>query len=330
MRIFTLLWLLLLAYVVAALVWWGLSLQKQSEQLYEKDYALLTHRTDSLSNPGAYAYELHRLHDRRARRRSQYIGEGATFFAVILIGAAVVFTTYRRKLKMSRQQTNFMLAVTHELKSPLAAVKLNLQTMQRRKLPPDKEQQLLQSSVTEADRLNDLCNKILVASQMEGSRYRPSMEPTELAALTRETIQPIDARYPDRLTLDAPEDATLPVNADRLLLQMAISNLVENALKYSPPGTPVAVSLRAEGRNACIRVADHGSGIPDEQKRLVFQKFYRLGDEATRSAKGTGLGLFITAGIARLHGGKAAVTDNKPQGSMFSLVLPLSGVRDEG
>ena len=109
-----------------------------------------------------------------------------------------------------------------------------------------------------------------------------------------------------------------------LLLQMTITNLLENAIKYTPPGSPIEVRLEKDKREVCLQVSDCGHGILDSEKSKIFTKFYRIGDEATRRTKGTGLGLYLTSRIVRQHKGRLTVKDNIPNGAIFQITLPLA------
>ncbi len=316
--------LLLLGYVVAALLFWGFSLNRQSRKIYQAEIESLAERTDSVRQPEAFARQRAAIEEKRHSRTRQYLGEGATFLLVILIGAAVVYSSYRRSLRLGRQQNNFILAVTHELKSPIAGIKLNLQTLERRELERSQQQQLLHRSINEANRLNDLCNNMLVVSQLEGRQYKRTSEKVDFSQLVEDTVHDYATRYPGRVHCELAED--LKLQGDRLLLQMAISNLLENAIKYSAAGTPVSVTLTQKTDGAVrLCVADAGIGIPDAEKQRVFGKFYRVGAESTRKTKGTGLGLYLTQHIVWQQGGKIVVRDNLPQGAIFEMQLPAKG-----
>ena len=321
MRFFTTVHLLLLTYIIAALVFWGLSLQKQSRSIYQGQLESLNEKVDSTITPLEYHTKLQAIQKKRDTRTKQYIGEGSTFLLVILIGAAVVYSSFRRSIRLSRQQNNFMLSVTHELKSPIAAMKLNLQTMERHKLEEDKKKLLVERCVHEANRLNDLCNNMLLASQMEGRQYIPSKEKIDFTELVEKNVQDYINRYPGRFTLTDTSDAML--TGDRLLLEMAINNLLENAAKYTPTNKLVKVVLVEKNQNVVLQVIDEGPGIPDNEKKKVFNKFYRVGNEETRKSKGTGLGLYLTSKIVKQHKGKISVSDNTPHGCIFELSLPL-------
>jgi signal transduction histidine kinase len=105
---------------------------------------------------------------------------------------------------------------------------------------------------------------------------------------------------------------------------MALNNLLENAVKYTPADKPVTISLQLKNNSAVIQIADNGPGIPDAEKGKVFNKFYRIGNEETRKSKGTGLGLYLTSKIIKQHNGKIAVMDNVPSGCIFEIMLPVS------
>jgi signal transduction histidine kinase len=319
-RLVPLVQLLLLAYVVAALLFWGISLNRQSHIIYQTEKEGLIEHIDSLKQPEEFARRWAAIEAKRETRTRQYLGEGGTFLLVILIGAAVVYSSYRRSLRLSRQQNNFILAVTHELKSPIAGIKLNLQTLERRELERTQQQQLLNRSINEANRLNDLCNNMLVVSQLEGRHYKRTSEKIDFSDLVDETLQDYAARYPGRMSGELEEGIYL--QGDKLLLQMGISNLLENAIKYSPSNTPVKVSLLQKPDGGIrLSVMDEGIGIPDTEKQLVFKKFYRVGAESTRKTKGTGLGLYLTQHIVRQMRGKILVRDNMPQGTEFVIEL---------
>lgn len=322
MRLFTTAHILLFLYVISAIIFWGMSLQKHSQTIYDLEYNNLQAKIDSTQSPELYNQQLASIEEKKDSRTKQYWGEGSTFLLVILIGAAVVYSSFRRSIKLSRQQNNFMLSVTHELKSPIAAMKLNLQTMERHNLDTDKRELLVDRCVKEANRLNDLCNNMLLASQMEGRQYKPSKEKLSLTEIVDDSLKDYSARYPGRIIANELEEFTLI--GDKVLLQMAMNNLLENAIKYTPADEPITVDLFSRNDNAVFRVCDHGPGIPDDEKNKIFNKFYRVGNEETRKSKGTGLGLYLTAKIVRQHDGKLLVKDNVPNGAIFEMCLPTS------
>lgn len=322
MRFFNVIYLLLLVYIIAALVFWGLSLNKQSKVIYEQELLHLRSQIDSSLHEKAFLAQKTEIEEKRIRRKKQFIGEGSTFLLVIFIGAAVVYSSFRRSMRLSRQQNNFMLSVTHELKSPIAAMKLNLQTLEKYQLDETKKAILIDKCIKESNRLNDLCNNMLLASQMEGRQYKSAKEKLDFTELVEFAIKEYIQRYPFRFEADVTSEENV-LNGDKLMLQMAISNLIENALKYSPANEIIRIKLFSKGNNVYLQVADNGVGIPDAEKHKIFRKFYRIGNENTRKAKGTGLGLYLTQKIVRQHKGKITVSDNEPKGSVFEIQLPM-------
>jgi signal transduction histidine kinase len=320
MRVFTSIYILILGYIIAALVFWEMSLQKQSGHIYAQEVTTLRNQVDSIRLPNIYHHEMTMLKQKLDSRTRQYVAEGTTFLIVILIGAVVVYGSFSRRIMLSKQQNNFMLAVTHELKSPVAAIKLNLQTLEKHQLDEEKRKLLIERSIKESNRLNDLCNNMLFASQIEGRQYKPAMEQISLSDLAEDIVAEFAGRYSRRFEEDI--EAGCKILGDAPMLRIAINNLLENAIKYTPEDKPITVSLVKRQNMALLSIADEGTGIPDAEKGRIFDKFYRIGNENSRKAKGTGLGLYLSNKIIGQHGGRVAVRDNMPVGSVFEVQLP--------
>jgi len=322
MRFFSSVYTLLLLYTIAALLFWGFSLQRQSNIIYNVERGSLHFEIDSTTHPVEYQERLEELEDHLSSRKKQYMGEGITLMLILLFGATVVYTSLQRKVWLQRQQNNFMLAVTHELKSPIAGMKLSLQTLQRPQITDEQRAQLLNRCIQESDRLADLCNNMLLTSQIEGKQYKAARETLSLSELVERSTDIYTARYPGRITTNIQTACT--VTGDMLMLQMALHNLLENAIKYTPEGSTIEINLLRGKRDVTLEVADNGAGIPDSEKKKVFSKFYRIGDEATRRTKGTGLGLYLTTKIVEQHNGTLSIRNNQPQGAIFQIILPCS------
>ena len=317
-------WMLLL-YIIAALVWWFISLSHQNSVMRDFEISILRSKTDPATSSGLYQEEFNKITNEYKRNRSKYIGEGSIFFLLILVGASFVYRSIRRQLTIQQQQQNFMMAVTHELKTPISVAKLNLETLQKYQLDPEKQKKLIRNTIDETTRLDFLASNILISSQLESNRYHSSKEELDLSSLTKDCIQDFRNRFPERILREDIE-ADADVKGDPLLLQMMINNLLENALKYSAKENPVSVSLKkyrsGNSVNAVeLQVKDEGPGIPAEEKKKIFSKFYRIGNEATRKTQGTGLGLYLCSKIARDHNADISVTDNKPRGSNFTVTF---------
>ncbi|HXD78537.1 MAG TPA: ATP-binding protein, partial [Puia sp.] len=252
------------------------------------------------------------------RQTAAYIGEGSTFLFVILLGSGFVYREVRHQIRFQLQQQNFMMAVTHELKTPIAVTKLNLETLRKYRLEEEKQQRILQATIQETNRLDALANNILVAAQLEGAGYSQTKELVDFSALAGKSVQDFRHRFPDREWIDRIQPGCT-INGDPFLLQLLLGNLLENALKYSPKETPISLALERKDQHLLLTVADRGPGIPDDEKKKVFGKFYRSGQETTRRAKGTGLGLYLCRKIAADHRAAIRVADNSPTGSIFTV-----------
>lgn len=312
--IFLVYWIML-GYIIAALIWWFIALYTQNHQLTN------TKLLELKSGSPDYIVQVTKVLDAERRKNAQYVGEGITFLLLILAGAVFVFRAVRRQLKFGQDQQNFMMALTHELKTPIAVAKLNLETLQKRKLEESQQQRLIQTTLQEANRLNTLCNNMLLSSQFEAGGYLFTREETNFSELVENCVHDFMIRFPARHF----EKYILPdlfVNGDRLLLQMAVNNLIDNAIKYSPKQTRITVVVQeADKKNISLSVKDEGKGITEKEKQKIFSKFYRVGNAATKAAKGTGLGLFLTKKILQQHKGNISVTDNNPAGTIFTITL---------
>lgn len=314
LTVVTVVYWVLLSYIVAALIWWFIALERQNKDI--TSIRLL----ELLKDDPKYLEKVEQIEAARKRKTAQYIGEGSTFLALILVGAVFVFRATRRQLRLSQQQQNFMMAVTHELKTPIAVTRLNLETLQKRKLEEDKQQKLITNTIQEANRLNILCNNILLAAQLDAGAYTTNKEEINFSDLVEGCIDDFKNRFPQRNVTESIAEG-LYLNGEQLLLQMLVNNLLENAMKYSPKETVIHIGLQVDGKYLRLNVLDEGIGIADEEKKKIFDKFYRIGNENTRSAKGTGLGLYLCNRIAKSHNGYISVTDNQPQGSNFVVTL---------
>lgn len=310
LQLVTIVYWVLLCYIIAVLVWWTISLLHQNAEI--------NHLRRTGLNPASQGYEqrLREIDALEKRGVYKFIGEGSSFLLLILLGALFVYRSVRRQLRLQQQQQNFVMAVTHELKTPLAVARLNLETLQKYQLEEEKQKKLLQMTLQETLRLDTLINNILISSQLEGHAYRVSKEELDFSDLVKDVVKSFRTRYPERELACAVED-DISLQGDPMLLKLLLSNLLENANKYSAKGKPIRLQLAAKGKKFCLTIADEGMGIPDDEKEAVFEKFYRIGNEQTRKTQGTGLGLYICQKIVRDHHGTIFVKDNQPTGSKF-------------
>ena len=313
-------WLLLL-YIVAALIWWFISLEKQNREMKELRYKTV-YAQESALPPGQLKKQIDIINKEANRSSKKYIAEGITFFILILIGASFVYRAVRRQFNMQYQQQNFMMAITHELKTPIAVAKLNLETLLKHHLEADKQKKIIQMTLNETARLNSLTNNILVSSQLEGEGYNFTKDDLDFTSLVNDCMLEAKNRYPERIFINEVEPE-IEIVGDPLLLQLMISNLIENAVKYSPKEKPITCRLNANTETVELKILDEGIGIADSEKKKIFEKFYRIGNESTRTTQGTGLGLYLCRKIAKDHNADISVTNNVPSGSNFAITFHI-------
>ncbi|MBK6992970.1 MAG: two-component sensor histidine kinase [Chitinophagaceae bacterium] len=315
----TVIYWMLLIYIIAALAWWFISLEKQNNRIAQLQYKSISPDKNSLSVL-QYGDKVFAIDNETKRNTGKYIAEGITFLILILIGAVFVYRSISRQLKIQQQQQNFMMAITHELKTPISVARLNLETLQKYNLDEEKKQKIIRTTLDETSRLDFLTNNILVAAQLENSNFKAEKEELDLTALLKDCIRQFSNRFPERIFVEDIEDDT-DIKGDSLLLQMLINNLLENATKYSPKESPISTILKRTKVGIELQIKDQGIGIEETEKAKIFNKFYRIGSEATRKTKGTGLGLYLCRKIARDHNGDITMTNNEPQGSIFAVTF---------
>jgi len=307
----------LVVYILAALAWWYIELDQQND-------LMLQYKTATLQRTGNdTAAALASIQDEHQRNAKQYIGEGLTFFIFILLGGIFLYIAVRRQIRYHLQQRNFMMAVTHELKTPIAVTKLSLETLKRHQLDEDKKNKIIHQAINETERLDTLCNNILLSSQLDAGGYQLSKNNVDISALLNSIVEAYANRYPER-SFQHQIEKGLHCIGDEFLIRIAINNIMGNAVKYTPSHAPVEITCALVDGQTEILVKDQGDGIPDQMKSKIFEKFYRLEDERTRKAKGTGLGLYLSTKIIQDHGGSMFVKDNTPKGSIFVIHLPKS------
>lgn len=251
---------------------------------------------------------------------------GIIFFALIIAGLVIYTIFLVREIRRSEQQDSFINAVTHELKTPIASIRLYLETLQSRETTEAQKKEFYSTMLADADRLHYTVDQVLKAGRL--GHQGGALISVDMSALVSECVDMVRERYhlsPDRLAFEPPAfahdaPAVLGTTDD---LETAIVNLIDNAVKYSHGNVQIRVELLADEKNVLVRVHDKGVGISHTQLKLIFQRFYRVPIRAVREVKGTGLGLFIVRSIAKRHGGRVfAESPGENMGSTFTLELP--------
>ncbi len=253
------------------------------------------------------------------KKKLAWIGEGLTLgFITVLIGIAM-YLYLDKIIRLNAQQNNFLLAVTHELKTPIAATKLALQTIKK-----DNTQKLLPKMLEMANsnvlRLSQMVEQILMATRFESKFTDPLMVEVDLAEEIQTTLNSMELspEVRSRIVTNIPEGIEL--YADEKMIQTVFRNLITNALKYSEEGE-ISIEAINHQDHITISFSDFGIGIPEAEKRKVFEKFYRVGEEKTRTKPGSGLGLYLVKKITEMHDGRVTIEDNVPNGTRFILNL---------
>ncbi|RCH54287.1 two-component sensor histidine kinase [Mucilaginibacter hurinus] len=257
-------------------------------------------------------------------RMGMILGEGSIFFAVFFLGAFYLHRSLNKERKLQEQKKNFLLSVTHELKSPLASIKLLLQTIQKREsLTKAQVLDFIEKSLTDIERLDDMVENMLLASKIDNSSYTFPKASFNLSNLVDNIVNRLQISKCDgnQQIINAEIEPKIEITGDKFALTSVVTNLIENAVKYSRPCEALEVKLFKKEGKVHFQVADRGIGIADAEKARIFDKFYRVGSEDTRNTKGTGLGLYIVKQVLDKHEATIRVKDNKPAGSIFEVVF---------
>ncbi len=262
---------------------------------------------------------------------------GIIFFGAIVAGLVLNTIFLVREIRRNEQHDSFINAVTHELKTPIASIRLYLQTLQRREVPEAQRQQFYELMLVDTERLLHTVEQVLKAGEAAQKKSPAQRSPVEFDALVRECmelartrhhLQAGDLEYRESLSLSSPSS---PRNSDGVRvvgdpeeLRTAVSNLLDNAVKYSPDGVHISVELDTpDEKRIVLRVRDRGVGIPEHELKRIFKRFYRVTQRSLSQVKGTGLGLFIVRSIARKHGGRVfAESEGAGKGTTVTLELP--------
>jgi two-component system phosphate regulon sensor histidine kinase PhoR len=278
----------LIIYACAELSWWGVLLIR--------------------ARPGKFA---------------MICGELSVFLFVLLVGAYFLHKSINKQEQLQVRQKNFLLSVTHELKSPLASIKLFLQTMQKRDLDREQRINFIEKCLQDIERLDDLVENMLLATKIDSQTYTFPKEKINFSLLVDTVVNRLQINKCDcnQQLINAEIEPQVELLGDKFTLTSVVNNLIENAVKYSAPCEVVDVKLFTKNNEVHLTVADNGIGIADSEKLHIFDKFYRVGNEDTRNTKGTGLGLFIVKQVLDKHQASINIRDNRPKGSVFEVVF---------
>lgn len=252
---------------------------------------------------------------------------GIVFFALIIAGLVVYTIFLVREIRRNEQHDSFLNAVTHELKTPITSIRLYLQTLERRPLSENQRRDFYRLMLDDTDRLLGTVEQVLRAGEIRQRRSRRNWQDVDFVSIITESLELARLRHglpADALRFGAAPPGPITLMGNPEELRTAVANLMENAVKYSGPQPSIIVDVVTPDIDTVVlRVRDNGVGIPRNELKRIFKRFYRVQSQATGEVKGTGLGLFIVRSIARRHGGDAfAESDGEGLGSTFVIRLP--------
>jgi len=286
---------------------------------------LLDEKVEMAVSLGADEIYVENMHNEEISRQMMIGSEGLFFLLLIGIGAWMIYRALVKTEELKFHQQNFLMAVTHELKTPLASMKIYLDTLQNEKIPYEKKQSIIPKIKEDAYRLEILVENILEAGRFERSGYHLNKEEFDFSLLVNETIENTK-KHPLGKKIEIEKDefvGNLIINGDRSALKRAIEAILGNSLKYNEQEiVKIKISLTSESKFVHLTISDNGIGLSKKELPQIFNRFYRVGEEIKRSTSGSGLGLFLCREIIKAHGGTVkAFSEGLGKGVSFNIKL---------
>ena len=252
---------------------------------------------------------------------------GIIMLALVLIGLYVIFIYWRRQSRLYAEQKTFISQITHELKSPLASIRLHLETIRLRKPPADKMERFLDTMLADTERLNSLISNFLMAAKLEQRQVRGDLPLLDFSSFVARFIEDFSRHLPDGVSLTSDIEPGISARIDGEGMEMVLRNLLENAFLYSPASPEVHTTMKKSGKNCTITVTDNGRGIEPGELKNIFRMFYRV-RQSGETIRGTGLGLYIAKSIVERHKGKIRAESRGPgHGTCFVITIPIAELR---
>ena len=306
--------------MLVSMGWWTILLNKKNNETYQTRLELVERDKNATADIAAYNQQKNEIKAEHDRQMSMIYGEAIVFGLMLVAGIWLIYRTFKKEYALSQQQNNFLLSITHELKTPLASIGLTLDTFKQRELSKEQKNTLADNALEETKRLENIVENLLVTSRLQ-TKPLLNKESVDIKNLVTELSEKLKFQYPKTTVVnEIGESITIP--ADKESFSVVIKNIIENAMKYSLMNGTVRVRSFEKDNEVIISCEDQGPGISDIEKNRVTEKFYRVGNEETRTTKGTGLGLYLADQIAKAHGHVLKIADNVPQGTVVSITIP--------
>lgn len=307
--------LILVVFVIAQATWWVVFMAR-----------LVDEKVEIAEELGASPEFLEQVHEQEISRQIMVGTEGVVILLVLLFGIWLIYRALVTTEQSQIHQRNFLMAVTHELKTPLASLKLYLDTLKSDRVPVEKKVEIVPRMMQDVDRLERLMDNVLTAARFERRELLHRREQIDLSRLVNETADRFE-RFPAEIPvkMNRKVEPGVSIRADEVSIGRAIDAILDNAFKYhNGSAIEIDLSLATRERKAILTIADHGIGIARRELDQVFDRFYRVGNELTRSTSGTGLGLYIAREVIRAHGGDiAALSAGMGEGTTITVTLPM-------
>ncbi|MEI8137253.1 MAG: ATP-binding protein, partial [Bacteroidota bacterium] len=297
----------LFGYILLQFMWWEVLLVKQTGQIIDLKQKISELTTTSETN---LIQEIQFLHQKKKMQVMMIVGEGTVFLLLLLFGIYKIKQAQDKETALNNQQKNFFLSITHELKTPIAATKLQLQTLQKQKLPEQTQQELITNALSETERLNSLIDNVLLASRLDAGEFIFHLEKENISELIEKILNRYYKKEINSGEIKFKLEENVIASVDKNVFSSIITNLIDNAIKYSPNKKEIIVELLSEKSAVILQITDKGVGILNDDKEKIFNKFYRAGNEGTRTTKGTGLGLYIVKYILKNHNATISLKNN--------------------
>jgi signal transduction histidine kinase len=308
---------LVLSYILVAGCWWSFLLYSKNEEARKLSIELAQQQQpDSIGLKS-------KLNKKFDRQQWMILGEGFVLMSLLIFGLIRVNQMRRKELRLALQQRNFLLSITHELKSPITSVQLAFETLLKRDLEKNQRDKLIHKALQDNQRLHGLVQDLLYAAKAEEKLVLESVR-VDLSKLMFEVIQSFTLAEGQKLVFDDSRE-TFFTKADPKALFMVFRNLIDNAFKYAGKESFVQIRIKKLNQEIHIEVEDNGPGISEIEKSKIFDKFYRVGNEDVRKFKGAGLGLYIVKKIMEAHKAEIIVKSELEKGSVFLLKFLIDG-----
>jgi signal transduction histidine kinase len=302
--------ILIMTYILVAISWWGYLLFKKNNDYYS-----------AMRSNTANTEQLALIEDEHKRQSNMIIGEGVVLAISVLLGIGLIYRSVSKEIQNINSQNNFLLSISHELKSPIAAIKLAIQTLLRPGLKENQKKLLMDRAVLDTDRLERMVENVLISANFDNDRFKIFNEDVDIKSLVQNIISEY-GQLSDR-TFEMSVDLPQPTHkTDQSAIRIILDNLLENATKYSKADTPVGVKVTDRDGVLQLSISDLGIGISDNEKSKVLERFYRSSDQDVRRQKGTGLGLYIVKRLVAELKGTLAIKDNQPSGTIVNITIP--------